>query len=122
MYLLKPEEIEARKLKHYLDLLVSSKKVQVYSHVSNETFTKSWRQKSRNKAQGVKSGVPDYIIVTQNNVLFLELKREKGGVLSPTQKTWLQVLPDKTTLATVCHGFEECKTYLDTILIGKERL
>lgn len=115
-YLLKPEEIEARKLHEYLKLLERQKKVQVFTHISNETYTTSWRQKSRNKAVGVRPGVPDYLIVTNNTVLFLELKRPKGGVLSKFQKVWLEALPGKQTEANVCAGFDAAKVWIESVL------
>lgn len=115
-YRLKPEEIEARKLVEYLEILERQKKVQVFTHISNETYTTSWRQKHRNKAVGVRPGVPDYIIITKNKVLFLELKRSKGGQVSAPQKTWLEALPGKTTHAAVCKGFEVSKAFIDAMV------
>jgi hypothetical protein len=115
-YRLKPEELEARKLKEYLDILVNQGRVQVYTHINNETYTTSWRQKHRNKAVGVKSGVPDYLIITKNHAVFIELKRNEGGQVSATQKVWIQALPGKTTQASVCKGFEQAKLFLDSFL------
>lgn len=115
--MLKPEEIEARAVAQYLDLLQSQGRVLVFSHIANETYTKSWSQKSRNKAMGVRSGIPDYVIVTPNYVLFLELKRVKGGVLSKTQKEWLKALSQgKRTTSGVARGFDEAKKLIDQSL------
>lgn len=112
--MLKPEEIEARAVAQYLDLLQTQGKVLVFSHIANETYTKSWNQKSRNKAMGVRSGIPDYVIVTPHYVLFLELKRKKGGVLSPTQKAWLKAIGQgKQTISGVAKGFDEAKELID---------
>jgi len=100
----------------YLDLLVTMGKVIVYTHVSNETYTKSWRQKFRNKAMGVRPGTPDYIIVTHKCLIFLELKRLKGGVVSAHQKEWIAALDKVSVPIRVCKGFDEAKEYIDTFI------
>lgn len=65
----------------------------LYSHLAQSTFTKSWTQKAKNKRLGVHKGVPDYmIIVPDQGLLFIEMKRSKGGVVSPEQKQWIDEL------------------------------
>lgn len=95
-------------LADYLDQLVSFRRIDCFSHVSNETFTKSWAVKHRNKAKGVRKGTPDFIIVKDKRVLFLELKREKGGVLSPEQKVWIASIGEADNLkAVVAKGLDQ---------------
>ena len=51
------------------------------------------------KAQGVKSGVPDMCLPVARNGyhgLYIELKRQKGGTVSETQKSWLTALAELT--------------------------
>ena len=35
-------------------------------------------------------GVPDRIIISDKGVFFVELKRPKGGVISPSQRKWMR--------------------------------
>lgn len=110
---MKPEEIECVALTNYLELLKEQRKVIVFSHTAQETYTKSWKQKSKNKRMGVRSGVPDYLIVTKNKLLFIEMKRKKGGVVSKTQKEWIKAINDAGGFAVVCSGFEEAKKVIE---------
>ena len=64
------------------------------------------------KASGLSKGFPDLLILAPNksktqNILFIEMKRRDGGVVSLEQKkihTWLQHLGYKVE---VCHGAKE---------------
>lgn len=107
------EDQECHTLVDYLEILKGQGKVVVFSHTANETYTKSWRQKRRNTAMGVRSGVPDYIIVTPKHTLFIEMKRTKGGVVSATQKEWVKAIQDTGVPCEVCKGFDEAKVFLD---------
>ncbi len=79
-----------------------------HSHIPNETFTKSWRAKMKNKMMGVSSGVPDYIVCAPKALLFIEMKRTKGGILSKEQTEWLEALYKyMSVLACTCKGAEE---------------
>lgn len=61
--------------------------------VPNETYTKSWAQKNKNKALGVSAGVPDIFIALPNiGLIAIEMKRVKGGSVSATQKVWIETL------------------------------
>ena len=53
---------------------------------------------------GVRRGVPDFLIVERHTgkVLFIEMKRRKGGVLSEYQKTWLAALYQNSRVARGC--------------------
>jgi len=110
------EHTESVVFAEYLELLAMQGKVIVYSKVPSETFTKSWAAKTRNKQEGVKRGVPDYIVVTSKDVVFIELKVKKGGVVSAYQKQWIGALQDKPCYAAVCKGaneaIEEIKKHL----------
>lgn len=108
------EFAEARTLAEYLDMLLVQKKILAYSHTNQETYTKSWNQKNKNKAMGVRPGLPDYVIVTPSKVLFLELKREKGNYPTKHQKRWIEAISDgKKATATVAYGFDEAKEFVD---------
>lgn len=64
--------------------------------VPNETFTKSWSQKRKNKALGVQRGVQDIFVLIlpsqsrdgEGYLLGIEMKRQKGSTTSKEQKEW----------------------------------
>lgn len=101
-----------------------------FSHIPQETFTKSWAVKMKNKQMGVMRGIPDYMILipakkTDDNItklLFIEMKKEgKGGIVSKEQASWLEEL-NKVPLveAAVCRGFNEAKKFIEKfIYVGK---
>ena len=61
----------------------------------------------RLKAEGVSSGVPDLFIPAGG--LWVEMKRTKGGSVSPEQKDWIKYLEDVGYCAKVCKGAEDAK-------------
>lgn len=111
----------------YLEVLLLQKKITAFSHIPQETFTKSWVTKNKNKAMGVRAGVPDMLIVFPHCILFLELKRLKGGVVSEAQKAWIEAINKvaagtayaqgrSQVSAVVACGFDEAKTAIDNLL------
>ena len=84
-------------------------------HTPNSTFTRSWSQKVKNKALGVSAGVPDLGVIVNNQLIFIELKRAKGGVVSPFQKTWIDHLTRANVPVRVCKGFAEAKSFIDEV-------
>lgn len=73
----------------YLAEMQGLGQIDKFTHVSNETYTKYKSVKLKNKRMGVNKGVPDMIIVGKGRVLFLELKKEKGGRVSVEQQEWV---------------------------------
>ena len=104
---------EACLLADYLDILETQGKIQRYSHIPNETFTKNWGTKVKNKKMGVRRGVPDYIVVMRNKVLFIELKRTTGSSTSDEQYKWQSALNDAGCISEICMGFEAAKAVID---------
>lgn len=100
-------------LVEYLDLLQAQGKVQLYTHIPNETYTKSWGVKIKNKKQGVRKGFPDYVVVLTDKVIFLEMKKAKGGVVSKEQKQWLDALSSLGHIAVACRGFDDAREVLE---------
>ena len=72
-----------------------------------------WRSKSeavRLKKIGVKPGVSDLFLpapVGKYHGLWVEMKRQKGGKLSPAQKDWIDRMNRKGYLAVRADGAEE---------------
>lgn len=65
---------------------------------------------ARLKAQGVKSGVPDISLPVARkgfHGLYIELKRQKGGVVSESQSKWLGALMEQGYMVAVCYGAEQ---------------
>lgn len=102
------EYTECLTLVDYLETLRNQGKVILFTHIPNETFTKSWSVKAKNMRMGVRRGFPDYVIITQKGMLFIEMKARKGK-LSEDQTEWLEYLPN----AYVCYGFDEAKEVID---------
>nr|DAQ65731.1 MAG TPA: Nuclease [Caudoviricetes sp.] len=86
-------------------------------HVPNSTYTKSFKQKIKNKKLGVSSGVPDVAVILRGNsggspkrtkfLMFIEMKRVSGGSVSESQKQWLSILDDcNNVFAVVAYGAE----------------
>lgn len=106
-------------LVQYLELLGLK-----FSKLAQETYTPSWMIKAKNKASGLRRGIPDMLVVipetkeTKKRLLFIEMKRSKGGKVSPEQEEWLDILNSCFGVeAIVCHGFEEAKKEIDKRLI-----
>jgi hypothetical protein len=66
------------------------------------------------KAEGVSRGVPD-LFVPQCN-LWIEMKRAKGGRLSPEQRDWMEYLRKVGNTVLVCHGAEDAKNQIDEVM------
>lgn len=74
---------------------------------------------ARLKAEGVQPGVPDLTIYEPRgryHGLFIEMKRRRGGQLSPEQKVWLAALEARDYRVAVCKGFEEAKATIEEYL------
>lgn len=60
------------------------------------------------KTQGHYSGIPDLVVLLGNGkICFVELKRQKGGVISEEQKKWIDYLNNNGYPAKVCKGADE---------------
>lgn len=96
------EEIEQRIFVQWLEI----KKLK-FTAIPNSTYTKSIQQKMKNKYMGLRAGLPDLLVIVSNQVIWIEMKRVKGGVVSATQKAWIEALNDAGTPAYVCAGADE---------------
>lgn len=104
------EEVEQRIVVEYLEL-----KGHKFSHIPNSTYTKSWKVKMRNKEQGVRAGLPDLVAIVNNNLIWIEMKRKKGGVLSAAQKSWIEALEAAGQTVRVCKGAEEAIKFIQEL-------
>lgn len=73
---------------------------------------------------GVKPGVPDVCLPVPRNgygALYIEMKRQKGGVVSSNQKTWIKRLNDAGNKAVVCRGWQQARdTIMDYLEVGDD--
>ena len=95
------EKDEARTLVAWLRL----KHIRFY-HAPSETGSDPFarRRAIRMKQQGTVRGFPDYAIVTNTGLIFIELKRQKGSTTSPEQREWIEALNAAGTPAYVAKG------------------
>lgn len=71
------------------------------------------------KKMGVSKGFPDIEIplpTKRYHGLYIEMKRLKGGKVTPEQKEWINYLNDKGYFATVARGFDEAKAIFEQYL------
>ena len=93
-----------------------------FTHISNESGRgrTAMLRTAKMKRLGQSAGFPDYLVVVQKNAPFgtsqlvaIEMKRKKGGRLSPEQKAWLEILNNAGIEAVVCNGFDEAKKFVE---------
>jgi hypothetical protein len=73
------------------------------------------------KAEGARAGVPDLIILAKSktvkyNALFIEMKRQKQGSVSPEQKKWHEWLTQNGYCVAVSKGCQEAIQDLERYL------
>lgn len=106
------EEDEQKALVQYLEL-----KGIKFTAIPNSTWTSSWTQKNKNKAMGVRPGLPDLLLIIKNNLVFIEMKRTKNSRLSKVQKEWIAELNNCHGVnAHVCKGFDQAKEVIEEYL------
>ena len=84
-----------------------------FSRIAQETYTPYWGQKIKNKQLGVRRGLPDLLIIVNNTLVFIEMKRKSGGAISEEQQGWCDALNhcDGVT-ALVCRGADEAIEFI----------
>ncbi len=108
------EDQECFLLGDYLRLMTRTGKVLLFNHNPQETFTKNWGTKMKNKKMGVTKGFPDYCVVTRDAILFIEMKRTKGGTVGPEQKTWVDTFNNYVGVkARICYGFNDARKFIE---------
>lgn len=87
----------------------------LYCASAGGMFT-SKSQAIKMKRTGYVSGFPDLFIYEPRNGysgLAIEMKKEKGGVVSDNQKQWISDLNERGYVAYVCKGFIDAKKVID---------
>jgi len=65
------------------------------------------------KASGTVAGIPDLFVPEW--LLWVEMKRETGGIVSPVQKDWIAYLEGIGHRVIIGRGFEDAKRQIETI-------
>ena len=84
---------------------------------------RSKSEAARFKAEGVKPGVPDIFLPVARghwNGLFIELKRQKGGKISPAQRKWQEELLRHGYISTIACGWKDAAKIIEDYLNAKE--
>jgi hypothetical protein len=80
------------------------------------------REGARFKAEGVRPGVPDLMIAYPArgyHGLFIELKKRKGGRLTPAQNDWLTKLEDVGYFTKCCYGWDEARELIEWYMFDR---
>lgn len=80
-------------------------------HISNE----GRRNPRRAKAEGIKAGVPDLCLPVprgNNHGAYIEMKRRKGGRITPEQISWMERLRQQGYAVACCNGWEPAAKFL----------
>lgn len=68
---------------------------------------------------GVGTGYPDFCLPIArkgHNSLYIEMKRRKGGIVSPSQREKINELNENGNLAVVAYGFDEAIAIVEKYL------
>lgn len=82
---------------------------------------RSKAEAGRFKAMGVKAGVPDIFLPCARggwHGLYIELKRLRGGSVSPAQKQWIELLKEQGYRCIVCKGMDAAREEIVRYLEG----
>lgn len=74
---------------------------------------RSMAQGASLKAEGVTPGVPDLCVPAW--LLWVEMKRETGGIVSPVQKDWIEYLEGIGHRVIIGRGFENAKRQIEDV-------
>jgi 5'-3' exonuclease len=85
--------------------------------VPNETYTKSWSQKRKNKELGVSSGVPDLFVVVNKRLIGIEMKRIKRSSTSQSQLEWIAELNAAGVETRTCKGADEAIKFIKEVRV-----
>lgn len=80
-----------------------------YTAIPNSTWTPSKAVVGKNFASGLRPGLPDLVVVLPTKgLLWIEMKRIKGGRISPEQQLWIDCLNGLPgNAAHVCYGADD---------------
>lgn len=100
----------------------------LFSAIANGHYQASYKQKSKLKAEGMNSGVPDLLFIvppersktSKSLMIWIEMKRRQGASLSESQKQWIDAIDSiegGSVGAFVCYGSDEAIQILKDLII-----
>ncbi len=92
-------------------LLKQYPELELLYHISNE----GRRNPRRAKAEGIKAGVPDLCLPVprgKKHGAYIEMKRRKGGRITPQQAAWMDRLQQQGYAVACCNGWEPAAKFL----------
>lgn len=112
------ESHEQIMLVQYLDMLERQGKVLWFTGSGNWQFQKSIKVKMKMKREWIRAWMPDMMIVLQNQILFIEMKRQKGSSVTDDQKKAIWAInkmwdTSNTVSAYIAYWFKDAKTIVD---------
>lgn len=105
------EEVEQATFVRWLEI-----KGYKFTAIPNSTYTKSWKQKARNKLMGLRAGFPDMVVIAEGKFMAVEMKRIKDGRITPAQSSWIESLKSANVPVAVCYGAEQAITFVKGIV------
>lgn len=90
-------------------------------HITNEG-KRSVVTGARLKSEGLKPGVPDLCLAVARggaHGLYIEMKRTKGGRVSPQQAAWLEKLAHEGYATAICRGWEQARDVIERYLANE---
>ena len=91
-------------------------------HITNEG-KRSVVTGARLKSEGLKPGVPDLCLAVARggaHGLYIEMKRTKGGRVSPQQAAWLEKLAHEGYATAICRGWEQARDVIERYLANEQ--
>jgi hypothetical protein len=70
------------------------------------------------KAEGLSAGIPDLFVPAWR--LWIEMKRQKGGRVSPEQADWIKYLESVGYTCLVCPGSENAQAQIEAFVAAKK--
>lgn len=91
-----------------------------FTHIANESGLPpkvAMIASAKKKRMGLSPGVPDFMVIIPNGLIFIELKRLKGSKTSEEQKEWVSKLNKIPNVeAKICYGATQAIDFVASFL------
>ena len=115
------ESQEQQKAIEYCHLLGLNLAYSTQNGVWLSDRSKSYQIAAKQRKEGLLKGLPDLCLPypqKKYHGFYIEMKRVKGGVVSPEQLDIIKQLEQQGYYVAVCRGFEEAKKEIDNYFSG----
>ena len=87
-----------------------------YASIPNGT-NKGYAMQHKFKSEGLKKGFPDLLVFLPSVIVFIEMKRKKGSVISNEQKEWqVRINSYSYAKAYICYGADDAMATIEKLL------